>query len=124
VFELFVLGAGDEPDLVATLFEGGDQLLRPRERVTILLQLLVGFRVEALDLLRRLFIIDELLDQEPGTFTHLPVELDPRHPMAGPLESPRPRLRVQVIGVHQRAVYVQNDHFHHLDPFRALESDP
>src|SRR5919107_2056931 len=28
MFQLLVLGAGDEPDLVAPLFEGGDQLLR------------------------------------------------------------------------------------------------
>src|SRR5829696_4998861 len=37
VFQLFVLGAGDEPDLIAALFEGGDQLLRPGQGVAVLL---------------------------------------------------------------------------------------
>src|SRR5215210_5654934 len=124
MFKLFVLGAGNEPDLVAPFFEVGDQLLRPRERVSVLLQFPVDFSVEALNLLHRLFIIDELLDQEPGAFTNLLVESDPRHPMSSPLERPRPRLCVQAIRVHQRAVNVKNDHSRHANSSRALELDP
>src|SRR5215218_6446975 len=123
MFQLFVLGASDEPDLVAAFFERGDQLLRPRERVSMLLQLPVELAVEVLDLLYRLFVLDELMDQKPGTFTDLPVELDPRHAMAHPLERPRPRLRVQITRVHQRAVNVQNDYSRHKNSSHALELD-
>lgn len=113
VFQLFVFGAGNEPDLVASFFERGDQLLRPWKRVAVLLHLLVELGVEVLDLLYRLLAVDELVDQKPRAFTNLPVELDPRHPVARLLERPRPRLRVQVVRVHQSAVNVKNDHARH-----------
>src|SRR5829696_3569177 len=121
MFQLFVFGAGDQPDFVAAFFERGDQLLRSRKRVAVLLQPSVVLAVEVLDLLYRLLVVDELPDQKPCAFTDLLVEPDPRHPMASPLECPRPRLCVQVIRVHQRAVNVQYDHFHHPDSSRALE---
>src|SRR5215207_3281240 len=81
VFQLLVLGAGDEPDLIAALFEGGDQLLRPGQGMTVLLQPVVVFAVEVLDLLYRLLVLYELTDQQPCAFADLLVEPDPRHPM-------------------------------------------
>src|ERR671911_444101 len=105
----------------AAFFERGDQLLRPRERVAVHLLLPVELAVEVLDLLYRLLVFDELPDQKPCSFTDLLVEPDPRHPMAHFVERPRPRFCVQVIRIHQRAVNVQNDRFHHPDSSRALE---
>src|ERR687895_202366 len=121
MFQLFVFGAGDEPDLVAPLFERGDQLLRSRERMAVLLQLPVELAVEVLDLLYCLLVFHELADQQRCALPDLLVKPGPRHPMGRLLKRPRPRLRVQIVGVHQRAVNVQNDHFHHPDSSRALE---
>src|SRR5919107_5520574 len=121
MFQLFVLGAGDQPDFVAAFLERGDQLLRSRKRVAVLLQPPVELAVEVLDLLYHLLVVDELPDQESCALANLLVKPHPRHPMARPLECPRPRLCVQVVRVHQRAVNVQYDHFHHPGSSRALE---
>jgi hypothetical protein len=63
VLELLVFGARDEPNLVAPLPEGRDQLLCAGEWVAVLLELGVEFAVQLVDLLRRLLVFDELLDQ-------------------------------------------------------------
>src|SRR5918995_3806330 len=123
VFQLFVFRAGHEPDLVAAFFERGDQLLRPGERVAELLEPFVESSVELLNLLHRLIVVDETADQQLRTLSYLPVQHYPRHPMSRLLERPRPRLGVQVVRVHQRAVNVENDHLRHEIPSHALESD-
>src|SRR5918997_1128935 len=82
--------------------------------MAVLLQLAVELAVQLVDLLGCLLVLDELADQEVGALPYLLVELDPRHPMTNLLERPRPRLGVQVIGVHQRPVHVEHHYLRHF----------
>src|SRR5215203_5872316 len=87
--------------------------------MAVLLQLRVELTVQLVDLLPRLLVLDELADQKVRALPDLLVEPGPRYPVPLLLERSRPRLGVQVVGVHQRPVYVEHHDLRHLRPPRC-----
>src|SRR3712207_6505760 len=106
MLELLGLGAGGQPDLVAPIDQRGYELLGTGQGVPALLQLGVVFAVELAHPLGLLIVLDEHGDQLVRALAHLVV--DPRSWRACPhlFEGLRPGLDGQVVGVHERPVYV------------------
>src|SRR5215213_9729219 len=84
--------------------------------MAVLLQLRIELAVQLVNLLPRLLVLDELADQKVRALPDLLVEPGPRYPVPHLLERSRPRLGVQVVGVHQRPVYVEHHDLRHLRP--------
>ena len=119
VFQLFVVfGAGDEPDFVAAFFERERSNSFSRKRMAATSCSPASTRCGG----SGSSVPSPRLRRTPGSRVPVPLltclwSPDPRHPMASTLECPRPRLCVQVVRVHQRAVNVQ---VRPLSPSRLL----
>jgi hypothetical protein len=74
----------------------------------MLLHPTVDLAVQLRYLLGGLFVLDELPHEQIRAFTDQLVDLHPRRYLEpGLLKGLRPRLGVQVVRVHQRAIYVE-----------------
>src|SRR3712207_4534897 len=75
-------------------------------------------------LFRSLIALDELGDELVGAFAHLVVDTRARRARLHLLEGLRPGLDVQVVGVHERPVYVQEHRLYqsHYPPSSRLTS--
>ncbi len=107
LLEFLLLGAGGQPDLVTLLRERGDELLGAGEDVAAVLELGVELLVQLARLLGGLLTLDELRDKLVRALPDLFVDHGPRYWVFHLLQRVGPRLDVQVVGVHERPVYIQ-----------------
>src|SRR3954453_1648373 len=116
VLELLGLGAGSKPDLIIPIDQRGYKFLGTGQGVSAFLQLGIVLAVELADPRGSVPVLDELGDEPVGSLAHLVVDPRSWRPRPYFLEGLRPGLDVQVVGVHERSVYVQEHRLYQSHP--------